>query len=354
MQIAGLTDGGQRAEEVGARLAAWLRPVRRTLDLALYSVRVPGAIGGELGAVLRDASARGVTVRAVVHHPDVQPSPLHGTVPPRTRPELLRRVGVQIRTVAHGRALMHHKFAVRDGAALWTGSANWTLDDWTTEENVIVRGESRELAAAYSEVFEQLWETGDVVDTGAVDAPRVRVGDVAARPWFCPAQGRAVSERIAERIAVARTRVRIASPVITAGPVLRALEAVRAAGRLDASGIVDMTQTRAVLGQWRALDGHWKAPVLEDALIGLGFAGKPSTVFDGTPSGRHDTMHAKVVVADDAVFIGSFNLSRSGEDNAENILELESGALADQMAGYIDALRARYPAAGLEAPGAPA
>ena len=344
MRIAGLTDGGQRPEDVGSRLAAWLRPAQRTLDLALYSVRVPGAIGGELGAVLRDASARGVVVRAVVHHPDIEPSPLHGTVPPRTRPELLRRVGVQIRTVAHGRALMHHKFAVRDGSAVWTGSANWTLDDWTTEENVIVDVESPALAAAYGEVFEQLWETGEVFGTGAVDVPPARVGEALARPWFCPAQGRKVSERIAERIAAARTRVRIASPVITAGPVLRALGGVRAAGRLDASGIVDMTQTQAVLGQWRALEGHWKAPVLEDALLGLGFAGKPSTVFDGTPDGRHDTMHAKVVVADDAVFIGSFNLSRSGEDNAENILELESRPLADQMAGYIDALRARYPA----------
>jgi len=349
MRIAGLTDGGQRAEDVGSRLADWLRPARRTLDLALYSVRVPGAIGGELGAVLRDASARGIAVRAVVHHPDIQPTPLDGTVPPRTRPELLRRVGVQIRTVAHGRALMHHKFAVRDGRAVWTGSANWTLDDWTTEENVIVDLESRELAAAYTEVFEQLWETGDVLDTGAADVPPARVGEATARPWFCPVQGRQLSERIGERIAGARTRVRIASPVITAGPVLRALGGVRAGGRLDASGIVDMTQTHAVLGQWRALEGHWKAPVLEDALTGLGFAGKPSTVFDGRPDGVHDTMHAKVVVADDAVFIGSFNLSRSGEDNAENILEIESRPLADQMAGYIDALRARYPAASVAA-----
>ena len=34
-------------------------------------------------------------------------------------------------------------------------------------------------------------------------------------------------------------------------------------------------------------------------------------------------MHAKVTVADDVVFVGSFNLSRSGEQNAENVLEIE-------------------------------
>ena len=55
-------------------------------------------------------------------------------------------------------------------------------------------------------------------------------------------------------------------------------------------------------------------------------------------------MHAKVTVADDIVFVGSFNLSRSGEENAENVLEIADPALADRMAAYIDEVRARYPA----------
>jgi phosphatidylserine/phosphatidylglycerophosphate/cardiolipin synthase-like enzyme len=53
-------------------------------------------------------------------------------------------------------------------------------------------------------------------------------------------------------------------------------------------------------------------------------------------------MHAKVTVADDWVFAGSFNLSRSGERNAENVLEVRDAALADQLAAYIDAVRERY------------
>ncbi len=43
-------------------------------------------------------------------------------------------------------------------------------------------------------------------------------------------------------------------------------------------------------------------------------------------------MHAKVTVADDTVFLGSFNLSRSGEENAENVLEIADAALADRLA----------------------
>ena len=55
-------------------------------------------------------------------------------------------------------------------------------------------------------------------------------------------------------------------------------------------------------------------------------------------------MHAKVTVADDTVFVGSFNLSHSGELNAENVVELTDPQLADQLAAFVDEVRARYPA----------
>jgi phosphatidylserine/phosphatidylglycerophosphate/cardiolipin synthase-like enzyme len=60
-------------------------------------------------------------------------------------------------------------------------------------------------------------------------------------------------------------------------------------------------------------------------------------------------MHAKLTVADDAVFLGSFNLSRSGELNAENVLEIEDAALAERLASYVDEVRALYPRFALDA-----
>jgi phosphatidylserine/phosphatidylglycerophosphate/cardiolipin synthase-like enzyme len=54
-------------------------------------------------------------------------------------------------------------------------------------------------------------------------------------------------------------------------------------------------------------------------------------------------MHAKVTVADDTVFVGSFNLSHSGEENAENVVEIANSELAEQMARFVDELRDRYP-----------
>jgi phosphatidylserine/phosphatidylglycerophosphate/cardiolipin synthase-like enzyme len=61
-----------------------------------------------------------------------------------------------------------------------------------------------------------------------------------------------------------------------------------------------------------------------------------------TPESIHDFMHAKVTVCDDTLFAGSFNLSRSGEQNAENVVELEDPELAELVAGFVDQVRERY------------
>ena len=73
------------------------------------------------------------------------------------------------------------------------------------------------------------------------------------------------------------------------------------------------------------------------------FSGKPSTPW--APGGVQDFMHAKVVVADDVSFVGSFNFSRSGERNAENVVEIRDAATADALAAYVDDVRGRYPPA---------
>ena len=88
-----------------------------------------------------------------------------------------------------------------------------------------------------------------------------------------------------------------------------------------------------------------KAPALRTALSAAPFSGKRSTPY--APGAVHDYMHAKVTVCDDTVFVGSFNLSHSGESNAENVLEIEDAALAEQLATYVDEVRARYPAVDL-------
>ena len=337
-----LVDGGQTAEAIADRLVAWLAAAQRSLDIALYDVRLPGPIGDAVAGVIRAAAAGGVDVRIAFNSDGdraVKPLP----PPPRTEPSLLEALGVPVRAIPGRPDLMHHKYVVRDGEAVWTGSTNWTLDSWTREENVLITVQSPELARAYARDFEDLWQRARVEGSGAFETTPVDVAGVPVRAWFSPGRGPELSHRIATAIGVAERRVRIASPVLTAAPILAALNQALAERRIDVAGVSDATQVAQVFGQWRDNEhSAWKGPLLARVLSGLPWSGKVSTPY--APGAVHDYMHAKVTVADDVVFVGSFNLSRSGEENAENVLEIADAALAERMAAFVDAVRARYPA----------
>ena len=140
------------------------------------------------------------------------------------------------------------------------------------------------------------------------------------------------------------TRWLIASPVLTSGPILATLVEVVNEQRCPVAGIVDDTQVDEVFRQWQTNGvSAWKIPLLRRILEGASFSGKTSTRW--SPTTVHDFMHAKVVVADDVSFVGSFNFSRSGERNAENVLEIQDRTLADSLAAYVDEIRNRYPKA---------
>jgi phosphatidylserine/phosphatidylglycerophosphate/cardiolipin synthase-like enzyme len=336
-----LLDGGQTAEDVAARLISWLGDARQSLDIALYDVRLPGAVGDAVANALRALAARGVAVR-IAYNVDGDRSVKPLPPPPRTEPSLLEALGVPLRAIPGDPDLMHHKYVVRDGAAVWTGSTNWTLDSWTREENVLVTVASEGIARAYAQDFDDLWQRGRVEGSGSFDVDAVDVGGVPVRVWFSPGRGPELSHRIARRIASARRRVRIASPVLTAAPILAALNQALSEGDVDVAGVCDATQIAQVFAQWHANEhSAWKAPLLARVLSGLPWTGTVSTPY--APGAVHDYMHAKVTVADDVVFIGSFNLSRSGEENAENVVEIVDAALAERMAAFVDDVRARYP-----------
>ena len=342
IRIQTLTDGGQRPADVAREIAAFLAAARESLDLALYDIRVETDAGALVLASLLAAVQRGVDVRLLynVDHPGPIPVP----PPPEATPDAIEALPVATRGVAGVPDLMHHKFAVRDGEAVLTGSTNWTDDSWSRQENVIVTVESREIAYAYELEFGQLWETGLVEKSGAVDPRPESVDGMRVRPWFCPEHGEALSHRVAKHVGKARERVRIASPVLTSGPILATLVEVVSEARCDVAGVIDDTQVDQVFRQWRANGvSEWKVPLLRRILEGAPFSGKVSTPWE--PDTVNDFMHAKVVVADDTSFIGSFNFSRSGERNAENVLEIRDRAIADRLSAFVDEIRARYPPA---------
>jgi len=269
--------------------------------------------------------------------------------PPEGEPTLIDSLEVPTKPIPGVPDLMHHKFAIRDGEAVWTGSTNWTDDSWARQENVIAVVESQALAGLYTRDFEQLWQTGIVAESGFVDPNPIRVDGRRVRAWFSPGRGEALATRLAQRVKKAKQRIRICSPVFTSGPVLGALAERVSEGSIDIAGVVDGTQMQGVYYQWR-MNGRaeWKLPIVAKIFGAAPFSGKVSTPY-GRGENVHDFMHAKVTVTDDMVFAGSYNLSRSGEQNAENVLEIRDADLADRLAAWIDEVRARYPEAPLPA-----
>jgi phosphatidylserine/phosphatidylglycerophosphate/cardiolipin synthase-like enzyme len=340
-----LTDGGQQPLEIAHAIADWLGEARISLELAQYDFHLEPDTTAVVAGAIREASARGVAVRILYNVDHRGPIP----VPPPPEPDvqLIESLGVPAKAVGGVPDLMHHKFVIRDSQTVWTGSMNWTDDSWSRQENLILIVESPQLAESFIADFDQLWTKDVVEETGFVAPRRLHVDGLLVRPWFTPGYGEDLSARIAEAIGRAKRRVRICSPVITAAPVLATLAQLVSEGKLDVAGCLDAPQIEGVVGQWHE-NGNvaWKLPLLERVLAG-DFTGKPSTPYGaGTV---HDFMHAKIVVADDVVFSGSFNLSRSGEQNAENVLEIHDALLAENLSMYVDEVRQRYPPVRLSA-----
>src|SRR5439155_26645487 len=167
IRVRTLTDGGQRAPEVARLVAEFLAAAKRSLDLAQYDFNLGPETKEIVGGAIREAAARAVAVR-VIHNVD-HANPIPVPPPPEPDVALITSLGVPSKPIAGVPDLMHHKFVVRDGEAVWTGSMNWTDDSWSRQENVIATVDSEELARAFTLAFEELWETGAVEQTGRVE-----------------------------------------------------------------------------------------------------------------------------------------------------------------------------------------
>jgi phosphatidylserine/phosphatidylglycerophosphate/cardiolipin synthase-like enzyme len=328
---------------VAQRIAGFLDGATKTLDVAIYDLRLERSPATTLLNSFTAAVKRGVAVRLMFN----QDHSLAIPVPPP--PEIdwafldrLKAAGVQTKPVPGVPDLMHHKFVVRDGASVLSGSTNWTNDSWNREENVIVTLESGEIARDFEIDFQGLWDRPVVATSGHISAPWTVLADgTRLRPYFCPGRSLKLVHAMSRSIASAEKRVRVCSPVITSGSILGTLAETAAQGKVDISGVYDATQMDEVERQWSTQQGAaWKISAFHTITSAARFGAKRSTPYAvGTV---HDFMHAKILVADDYVYIGSFNLSHSGESNAENVIQVESNAMADTCSSYIDQVAARY------------
>jgi phosphatidylserine/phosphatidylglycerophosphate/cardiolipin synthase-like enzyme len=346
-----LQQGGQPPAEVAGLLAEFLAAARSSLHLAVYDFRLGEGLADPVVRALRERAAAGVEVRVAYDAGKPQtafPNPAADPAPPGTA-AFVKAIGdgVQARAITggdpHQPRLMHHKYVVRDGAtpaaALWTGSCNFTDDSWTLQENNVLRIDSPELCRYYETDFAELWQKGDIGTSGLHDRGTMRVGGSTVEVAFAPGEGPNIDHQIAGLIGRARRRLKVCSMLITSGTILGALNDVRHRGRVaEYGGVYDRTQMEGVFEQWRGQPAEWKIAAFEQAAAGL--AAKRSTPY--APDSPHDFMHNKVLVADDTVVTGSYNLSHSATENAENVLTIHNGELADRYAAYVDTLVTRY------------
>jgi phosphatidylserine/phosphatidylglycerophosphate/cardiolipin synthase-like enzyme len=341
-----LAQDEQSAASVMGRLTNFISAAERTLDFAVYDMRLSDPLKNLLSAALHERAGAGVRIR-ICYDGDKPMAPDMASgqdpAPPGTS-AFVQALGFPWRRIG-GMKLMHNKFIVRDSAAIWTGSLNVTDDAFTLMENNVVTLESPALAAFYEEDFEQIWQKENFENTGHIKtaATTLEFGGQPATVlvMFSPGCGLEIDAEIARRVRGARRRVRICSLLINSGTLIGALSHLTQERRVKVDGIFDRTQMEDVFRQWQSVpQNHWKVPAVHDLIARAELVGKNSTPY--TPSGRHDFMHNKILVIDDTVITGSYNFSRSAQFNAENILFIESPALAERYSAYIDHLLKKY------------
>ncbi len=363
-----------QAIEVADRFAAFVKSATKTLDICIYDFRLAlPAVSQKIVDAIKDAADRDVAVRIAFDANqksdeeiikqfqgaggDPAPTGTHLFIQAELEPVVATKAiaeqevpaasltAVADEPIATGSQIMHQKYMIADaetdGAAVWMGSANFTVDAWALQDNNIAIISSRDLAAKYTQDFNELWQSEKLSHTGKGDQGSVTVGGLEVRYAFAPGEGETIRDLIAEVVSGAKQRIRVASMVTSSKEILEALKQQIDAG-IDFGGVYDYGQSTQFLPGWEAKpETAEKAKLLRAVLDHL--VPKHSLFFDKDhPDYAHDFMHNKLLVADDTILTGSFNFSTNAMSNAENVISLTEPQLAKAVADYIDELAKRY------------
>lgn len=342
---------------VAKLIADFIASARKTLDIAIYDFRLDDDAAAIISAALHERARNNVAIRIVYDAttepeanglPEMPPAHLEAD---RKAPGTETFVNsfadiAEIKPVTGYRVLMHSKYLIRDAdsddAAVSLGSANYTNDSWGLQESNLLQIRSRGLAAIFTDNFAGLFATGRVPENQTNrDLETVAVSGVPVKVGFAPKQSPAIVKEIVGAIACARQRLFVASGVVSSGPILAALsEAIDRGMRLG--GLYDGPQMDLVRRQWQA--AHVGADKINTwDKVADHMVRKNSIPYEhNRPHRPHNFMHNKLVVADDVVVTGSFNLSNHAMGNAEDVLFIHDAGVASAYASYIEELEVRY------------
>jgi phosphatidylserine/phosphatidylglycerophosphate/cardiolipin synthase-like enzyme len=291
------------------QLVAFINSAQKTVDIAVYDFDLENVANA-----LSKAAARGVRVRMVTdtdtltnENPKVQKAF-----------DILRQAKIPIVDDQRG-PIMHDKFVVGDGAAVWTGSWNFTDGDTYRLNNNAIRIVSRQLAQNYTVEFEKMFAQrsfGPSKPAGGTE-PLVTLQGVRIENYFAPEDG--VAGKITGRLDQAQQSIHFMAFSFTSDAIGNAMLA-RAKAGVSVAGVFEKTGSETQYSEF----GKMRKAGLD-------------VLQDGNPF----VMHHKVIIIDGrTVIFGSYNFSNNADrDNDENLLIVDDPALAQAFEAEFQRVR---------------
>jgi phosphatidylserine/phosphatidylglycerophosphate/cardiolipin synthase-like enzyme len=283
---------------IDEQLVAFINSAKQTIDLADYDFDLEN-----VARALAQAADRGVRVRMVTDtdtltndDPKIQ-----------TAFDILKQASIPIVDDQRG-PIMHDKFVVVDGAAVWTGSWNFTENDTYRLNNNAIRITSPDLAQNYAEEFEKMFVQGKfgANKPSGVPHPSLTIGGARVETYFAPKGD--VADHIVDQLRQARESIHFLAFSFTSDALGDAV-IERANAGVAVAGVFETTGSETRFSEY----GRMKRAGLD-------------VLQDGNPY----VMHHKVFIIDGRkVIFGSFNFSENADSsNDENVLIVDDPALA--------------------------
>ena len=322
-------------------LVQFIQNAKHSLDVAIYDMKNPD--------VLKALKAMSSKIQLHILYDARAVGANSTTVDPKSSTEKAI-IAAGLKKFANpvqekGRHLMHDKFIVRDGSSVWTGSGNFTTGVLLLQDNNLLMIDSPVVATAYAKIFGDIGAPGHATShtKGVKGVPiRVKIGGIPISIFFSTqfVEGEGIETEVQNRLKGAR-KIRVIAMLISDKGILGSLLALK---NKDVTGVLDPHEMKQVMKGKGADPNFWFAN--GDPR----FVAAPSHAFNGQGD-KNDFMHNKVMIIDDKVVItGSYNFSENAELNDENMLIIESPAVAAAYDMYFNALFTEYQKNGAKLP----
>lgn len=293
-------NNGPAAGDPASMLCGYIDAAQQTIDVCCFELD-----NKVITAALTKAVQRGVKVRLVTETDYIGES---GVL-------TLRAVNVPVVDDQRPSALMHNKFMVFDGKAVWTGSMNFTENCAYRNNNNGIYIQNSRMADNYSTKFKWMFEQrkfGSAPLFGQIPNPTVQVkGDFPIENYFSTHDKGA--SHVVETVKKATKSIHFLAFSFTHPGIGQAMLDKSRAG-VHVAGVFEKSQTTS---------GHTEYQRMKEA-------GLP-VFLDANPR----NMHHKVIIVDGEVVVaGSFNFSNNADrTNDENMVIMHNADIASKFEG---------------------